>query len=201
MKNKRSYILIVLFFVVVIISICFTVIKKRNDNNINTNVKVTINLNDDTTITSDSTSDSIEEVKDNNVYVGAENKVSFFHDSLNTTENTEDSDNSETSNDNVFVDKELDYDNFLDSFTTLLTLDLKGLDFDLLPITKNLYDNIENGIICDDAYNNGFIILKAGLNTDNNTFMCLIRTVNYRTYFKGTLIDGKIDTLTSTILN
>ncbi|MBQ8234983.1 MAG: hypothetical protein IJZ36_05330, partial [Bacilli bacterium] len=117
---------------------------------------------------------------------------SVIDEQLDTT--TENVDN------NIEFDTTLNETNFADNFIKLLDNDLSNYDIGVLPITENLYSNLDKGIILEDAYNNGYIILRIGLNTEDNTFMCLIRSINQRTYLKGTLIDGKLDTIISTVV-
>ena len=207
--KKKNCVFFVILLLFVIFSIIYTIVSRSTkETKLNTNVNVTVNLNsEDKVVDNTREYDKSNLIDDKNEYVGGGNSLTFitddmFYSSVEEDDNVNlDNEQDTISSEEYIIENTLTYENFVDTFTELLNINISNVDIEKLPITQNMYNEIENGIVYDDAYNNGFIILKAGLNTDNNTFMCLIRTVNYRTYFKGTLIDGKIDTLTSTILN
>lgn len=205
MRNKKIIFMIILI-VLICISVGYTIIKKhKNEVQLNTNVNVIVDLDNSYVTDEDDTSE-----EETLVYAPTSEPVSFLtsEDLVNDFDSINENlvDNIDTTlEDSDIIDKiefslYLDENNFVDNFINLLSKNLIDYSIEELPITENLYDNLDNGIICQDTYNNGFIVLRIGLNTDNNTFMCLVRTVNQRTFFRGTLVNGKIDTITSTIL-
>lgn len=188
MKNKKSYIFIIVLILLVIISVVFTVLKNnKKKTKINTKVDIVVDFSD--SIEEYDNTNELEDIEDTNEYTEPSDNR-YLASNLDYYE----TDNSENNTENITNTSDIDETNFLNTFSDLLLTDLSTVDYNSIPITENFINSV-GSYISEDAYTNGFIVLKSGINIDNNTFMFLIRTVNGRIYITGTLVDNKIDTI------
>lgn len=192
MKNKKSYIFIVILILLVIVSVVFTIVKNnKKKTKINTKVDIVVDFSD--SIEEYDNTNEMEDIEDNNEYTEPrENR--YLSSNLDYYETDNNENNIENNTENITNTSDIDETNFLNNFSDLLLTDLSTVDYNSIPITEN-FKNSMGSYISEDAYTNGFIVLKSGINIDNNTFMFLIRTVNGRIYITGTLVDNKIDTV------
>lgn len=193
MKNKKSYIFIVILILLVIVSVVFTIVKNnKKKTKINTKVDIVVDFSD--SIEEYDNTNEMEDIEDNNEYTEPrENR--YLSSNLDYYETDTIENNTENNTENITtITSDIDETDFLNTFSDLLLTDLSNVDYNSIPITENFINSV-GSFISEDAYTNGFIVLKSGINIDNNTFMFLIRTINGRIYITGTLVDNKIDTV------
>ena len=192
MKNKKSYIFIVILILLVIVSVVFTIVKNnKKKTKINTKVDIVVDFSD--SIEEYDNTNEMEDIEDNNEYTEPR-EDRYLSSNLDYYETDNSENNIENNTESITNTSDIDETNFLNTFSDLLLTDLSTVDYNSIPITENFINSV-GSYISEDAYTNGFIVLKSGINIDNNTFMFLIRTVNGRIYITGTLVDNKIDTV------